>query len=71
MAIDSAIKHQFTFTPAISLFVTCETEAEIDRAHAALSEGGGVLMPLDTYPFARKFAWVADKFGVMWQLSLN
>ena len=71
MCIDSAIKHQFTFTPAISLYVTCETEAEIEKVFGALSDGGGVLMPLDTYPFARKFAWVADKFGVTWQLSLN
>lgn len=71
MCIDSAVKHQFTFTPAISLYVTCETEAEIDQVLAALSEGGGVMMPLDTYPFARKFAWLADKFGVSWQLSLS
>lgn len=70
MCIDSNIKHDFTFTPAISLFVTCDTEAEIDRAYEKLSQGGSVLMPLAAYPFSEKFGWVADKFGVSWQLSL-
>lgn len=71
MCIDSFVKHDFTFTPAISLYVTCETEEEIDRTFASLSEGGAVLMPLAPYPFSKKFGWVADKFGVTWQLSLT
>lgn len=70
MAIDSNPVHAFTFTPSISLFVKCADEAEIDRVYAALSDGGGVMMPLGAYPFARKFAWIADRFGVSWQLSL-
>lgn len=67
---DSEVKHGFTFTPAISIFVDCEDEAEIDRLFAKLSEGGQTLMPLAAYPFARKFGWIADRFGVSWQLSL-
>jgi predicted 3-demethylubiquinone-9 3-methyltransferase (glyoxalase superfamily) len=70
MASDSYVQHAFTFTPAISIYVNCESEAEIDRAFAALSEGGAVLMPLDAYPFSKKFGWVQDRFGVSWQLSL-
>lgn len=70
MAIDSNIQHDFTFTPAISIYVTCETEAEIDRLFTELSAGGFVMMPLDRYPFSAKFAWLADRFGVSWQLSL-
>lgn len=70
MCIDSNVKHDFTFTPAISLFVTCDTEEEIDRVFAKLSEGGVVYMPLAAYPFSKKFGWVGDKFGVSWQLSL-
>lgn len=71
MCIDSFVKHEFTFTPSISLFVSCDTEDEIDRLFEKLSEGGGVLMPLDAYPFSKKFCWVVDKFGVSWQLSLE
>jgi len=70
MAIDSSVKQPFTFTPAISIFVKCETVEEIDRLFAKLSEGGQVLMPLDRYDFSERFSWVQDKFGVSWQLSL-
>ena len=70
MCIDSSVKHQFTFTPAISLYVTCQSEAEIDRLYEQLSANGNVLMPLAAYPFSPKFGWVADRFGVTWQLSL-
>lgn len=70
MCIDSFVKHDFSFTPSISLYVTCDTEEEIDRAFEKLSQDGSVLMPLAAYPFSEKFAWVADKFGVTWQLTL-
>lgn len=70
MAIDSPAPHPFTFTPAISLFVTCDSKEELDGRFAKLSEGGQVLMPLDAYPFSRRFGWLQDKFGVSWQLSL-
>jgi predicted 3-demethylubiquinone-9 3-methyltransferase (glyoxalase superfamily) len=70
MAIDSNVRHEFTFTPAVSLYVNCGTEAEIDRLFEKLSLAGQVLMPLSSYPFSEKFAWIADKFGVSWQLNL-
>jgi predicted 3-demethylubiquinone-9 3-methyltransferase (glyoxalase superfamily) len=59
---------QFKVNPSISFFYNCGTEAEIDRLWDALSRGGNVLMPLGTYPFAKKFGWIADRFGVNWQL---
>jgi predicted 3-demethylubiquinone-9 3-methyltransferase (glyoxalase superfamily) len=69
--IDSPPVHEWTFTPAISLWVTCDSEEEIDRLHARLGEDGQVFMPLGSYPFAKKFAWVADRYGVSWQLALQ
>jgi predicted 3-demethylubiquinone-9 3-methyltransferase (glyoxalase superfamily) len=66
---DSPVEHAFGFTPAVSLFVEFDTPEEVDAAFAKLSEGGGVLMPLDAYPFSPRFAWVNDRFGVSWQLS--
>ena len=65
---DSPVRHAFTFTPAISFAVACESAGEVDRLFAALSDGGQVLMGLDTYPFANRFGWLNDKFGVSWQL---
>jgi predicted 3-demethylubiquinone-9 3-methyltransferase (glyoxalase superfamily) len=69
--IDSPPIHEWTFTPAVSLFVHCQSEEEVDRLFQGLSEGGQILMPLATYPFSRKFAWLNDRFGVSWQLSLG
>lgn len=70
MCIDSNIQHGFTFTPAISLYINCEREEELDQYFQKLSDGGNVLMPLGQYPFSKKFGWVGDKFGVTWQLNL-
>ena len=71
MFLDSPVKHAFTFTPAISLFVECQSVEEIDRLFAVLSDGGQVLMPLDAYPFAQRFGWTNDRFGVSWQLRFS
>jgi predicted 3-demethylubiquinone-9 3-methyltransferase (glyoxalase superfamily) len=71
LCTDSFVKHNFTFTPAISLFVQCYTEEEVTRLSSALAEGGSVLMPLGNYGFSRLFAWVNDRFGVSWQLNLE
>lgn len=70
MCIDSHVKHAFTFTPSFSIFVTCDTEDELDRLYGEFSEGGSVLMPLGNYGFSTKFGWVVDKFGVSWQFNL-
>ena len=49
---------QFTFTPAISFFVSCETQAEVDELWEKLSEGGE----------KGRCAWLKDKFGLSWQI---
>lgn len=59
----------FTFSPAISFFVTCETAGEVEQFYRKLSENGNILMPLDKYPFSDKYAWINDRYGVSWQLS--
>jgi predicted 3-demethylubiquinone-9 3-methyltransferase (glyoxalase superfamily) len=71
ICLDSPVKHDFTFTPSISFFVDCESEAEIEDVFSQLSVGGQVLMPLDNYGFSTKFGWVKDRFGPSWQLNLS
>lgn len=67
---DSPVRHAFTFTPSLSLFMACPSEEELDRLSAALGDGGAFLMPPGAYGFSRKFAWLNDRFGVSWQLNL-
>src|SRR5579872_724329 len=48
----------FTFTPAISLFVDCKTQAEVDELWEKLSAGGN----------KSRCGWLQDKFGLSWQI---
>ena len=70
ICIDSPIKHDWGFTPAISIFVDCESEEELERLYSALAADGKILMPLDNWGFSQRFGWVSDRFGVSWQLNL-
>ena len=71
MAIDNGNENDIPFTSAFSLFVTCETEKEIDTVFKKLAEDGKILMDLAPTPFSVKFAWVEDQYGVSWQLNLE
>jgi predicted 3-demethylubiquinone-9 3-methyltransferase (glyoxalase superfamily) len=70
LLIDSPAKHEFGFTPAMSIFVDCDSAPDIADKFAALSADGQIYMPLDNYGFSTRFAWIADRFGVSWQLNL-
>jgi predicted 3-demethylubiquinone-9 3-methyltransferase (glyoxalase superfamily) len=48
----------FAFSPAISFFVRCETQAEIDELWEKLSDGGATEM----------CGWLKDRYGVSWQI---
>jgi len=61
----------FEITPSVSFFVNCDTVQEIDALWKKLSDGGTVMMELDTYPFSEKYGWIQDKFGVSWQLIFS
>jgi predicted 3-demethylubiquinone-9 3-methyltransferase (glyoxalase superfamily) len=70
IAFDSALKHDFTFTPATSIFVECGSEEEIEMLYRHFMDKGEAKMSLGDYGFSKKFAWVADRYGVSWQLNL-
>jgi len=71
VCIDSPVKHAFTFTPSVSLFVECDSESELQSVFNQLANGGAVLMPIANYGFSAKFGWVQDRFGVSWQLNFD
>ena len=48
----------FTFTPAVSIMVPCDTQEEIDRLWNTLGEGGK----------AMECGWISDRFGLSWQI---
>jgi len=50
---------QFSFTPAISLFVNCETQAEVDDLWNKLTADGGE---------ESRCGWLKDKYGLSWQI---
>lgn len=58
----------FKFTPAVSLFVTCETGYEVEKYWSKLSDGGKVLMPYGSYPWSSSYGWCEDKYGLSWQI---
>jgi predicted 3-demethylubiquinone-9 3-methyltransferase (glyoxalase superfamily) len=50
---------EFPFTPAISLLITCATQADVDDKWVRLTAGGGK---------AGRCGWLTDRFGVSWQV---
>lgn len=58
----------FTFNPAISISVNCETIEETEVLWQKLIEGGRALMPLQEYTFSKLYGWVEDKYGLSWQV---
>jgi len=63
--------HNHGLTPSTSIFVVCDDEAELQKAYEGLMDSGIELMPLGEYPFSKLYAWVQDKYGLTWQLSLE
>lgn len=59
---------QFEKNASVSFTVICTSEEETQSFWDQLMEGGMALMPLDSYPWSKKYGWVRDQFGVTWQL---
>jgi len=68
--------HAWSLTPAVSIFVECNSQDTIETFFEKLSsDGGKVMIPLDNYEsdnygLGKKFGWCEDKYGVSWQLNL-
>ena len=71
MCSDRPPIHDWDFTPAVSNYVECVDESQLEQLFTKLSENGKVMMPLDNYGFSQKFGFVEDRFGVSWQLNLQ
>jgi predicted 3-demethylubiquinone-9 3-methyltransferase (glyoxalase superfamily) len=69
--------HGIGINPSISFMINFDPSRDpdaakhIDEVWSKLIENGKVMMPLDRYPFSERYGWVADKYGVSWQLILT
>lgn len=67
----------FKFNQSISFMVNFDPSKEkdakenIDKVWEKLSEGGTVVMPIQEYPFSKRYGWIQDKYGLSWQLILT
>jgi predicted 3-demethylubiquinone-9 3-methyltransferase (glyoxalase superfamily) len=67
----------FKFNPSVSFMLNFDPSRDENAAEnqnaiwQRLADGGTVLMPLDKYPFSERYGWIADKYGVSWQLILS
>ena len=58
-------------TPAISFYIMADSNEEAENIWHQLIVDGKVLMPLNEYPWSKKYGWCADKFGVNWQIIVD
>lgn len=77
MVAESNYSHDWSFTPAVSLFISDKSEDALQTLFEKLSANGGqVMVPLADYKgegdygFGRKFGWCEDKYGISWQFVL-
>jgi predicted 3-demethylubiquinone-9 3-methyltransferase (glyoxalase superfamily) len=70
IAVYGGLSHEFTFRPAVSIWLDLDSEAELEEGVKKLSTDGATHMRPGDYGFSRRFAWVDDRFGVAWQLNL-
>ncbi|MFZ5424561.1 MAG: VOC family protein [Patescibacteria group bacterium] len=67
----------FKFNPSISFMVNFDpaqnesASQKIDEIWEKLSDEGEIRMPIGKYPFSERYGWVADKYGLNWQLILT
>jgi len=59
------------FKPTVSFIISCDSADEVKTLWARLSATGKILMELSAYPFAEKFGWVQDQYGVSWQIMFS
>jgi predicted 3-demethylubiquinone-9 3-methyltransferase (glyoxalase superfamily) len=59
------------FNPTVSFIVSCESTEEVDDLWSKLTASGKVLMEMASYPFADKYGWVQDQYGVSWQIMFS
>ena len=66
--IDAPQEDGFDLSSAMSIFIEVNDAADVDEIAGKLVNEGQPLVPPGDYPWADRFAWIVDRFGVNWQL---
>lgn len=70
-APNPSVSFMLNFDPLLFDADEHAARARLDEVWEALSEQGSVMMPLQEYPFSKRYGWVQDRHGVSWQLMLT
>ena len=78
MISENNYNHAWSFSPAVSIYISDTSEAVLQTVFEKLSsDGGQIMVPFDSYAgegdygFGKKFGWCEDKYGVSWQFLLE
>ena len=71
MAADTPSSMPYTPAAGVSISISGDDEAELERYWDALADGGTVGMPFETPPWGGRFGMLTDRFGIDWMVALN
>lgn len=66
-ALNPSVSFMLNFDPSVN----AHSREDLDKIWARFADGGTPLMPLDEYPFSKRYGWIKDKYGLSWQLILS
>ena len=71
MAADTPSSMPYNKPAGVSVSVSGDDEAQLQRFWDGLIEGGSIVMPFETPPWGGRFGMLSDKFGIDWMVALN
>ena len=78
MVSESNYKHNWSFSPAVSIYISDNSEDLVQELFDKISSNDGqIMVPLDNYNgegdygFGKKFGWCEDKYGISWQFVIT
>jgi len=71
MAADTPSSMPYNKPAGVSVSVSGDDEAQLQRFWDGLTDGGSIVMPFETPPWGGRFGMLTDRFGIDWMVALN
>ena len=71
MAADTPSSMPYNKPAGVSVSVSGDDEAQLQRYWDGLTDGGSIVMPFETPPWGGRFGMLTDRFGIDWMVALN